>query len=468
MPRQERRVAQRELAPVDLQRLAGLQQFIGADRLEQALRDTDRDTNRPHCHLTHRVMLWVVLAMGILTDFPIREVFRHVTRILPGGRLPGRAGLCRARQRLGVAPIRQLFQRVVCPLARSDQPGGFYRGMRLVGIDGMTLDVPDSPANARVFGRPSGGRGDGAFPQVRKLSLVELGTHAELEFILKPICRGEQSMVEGLLRHLKAGMLLLCDRNFFSYRLWKQLGERRVQVLFRAKTNLILRPIQKLSDGSYLSKIYSSAAARAQDRDGIVVRVIRYMLDDAQRTGDGEKHILLTTLLDPIEHPATELVVLYHERWEQELGNDEQKTHLAPRQSGKEAHVRSETPAGVVQELYALSLGHYVIRAMMADAAASAKVDVDRLSFVACLRILRLRLPECVPSSCPPSQLCSYREWYARLLSEMGQEQLPARRNRINPRVVKRKMSKFLKKRPKHRPSPTLKKEFRETVVIQT
>jgi hypothetical protein len=468
MPRQERRVAQRELAPVDLQRLAGLQQFIGPDRLEQALRDTDRDTNRPHCHLTHRVMLWIVLALGILTDLPIREVFRHASQIPPGRRLPGRAALCRARQRLGVAPIRQLFQQVVRPLARSDQPGGFYQGMRLVGIDGVTLDVPDSPANARVFGRPSGGRGDGAFPQVRKLSLVELGTHAELGFIVKPICRGEQSMVEGLLRHFQAGMLLLCDRNFFSYRLWKSLIQRQTQILFRAKTNLILRPIQKLSDGSYLSKIYPSAAARAQDQDGIVVRVIRYKLDDGQRTGNGETHMLLTTLLDPIEHPATELVVLYHERWEQELVNDEQKTHLAPRQSGKEAHVRSETPAGVVQELYALSLGHYVTRAMMADAAASAKIDVDRLSFVGCLRILRLRLPECPSSSSASSQSSPLGEWYTRVLDEMSQEQLPPRRNRINPRVVKRKMSKFLKKRPKHRPSPPLRKEFRETVVIQS
>jgi hypothetical protein len=467
MPRQERQVTQRELAPVDLQRLAGLQQFIGPERLKQALRDTDRDTNRSHCSLTHRVMLNVVLAMGLFTDLPIREVFRHVNRVLSGCRMPGRAGLCRARQRLGVAPLRCLFEQVVRPLARPDQPGTYYQGMRLVGIDGMVLDVPDSPANAQAFGRPSGGRGEGAFPQVRKLSLVELGTHAELGFVLKPICRGEQSMVEGLMRHVRAGMLLLCDRNFFSYRLWKQLVQRSAQVLLRAKCNLILKPIQNLPDGSYLAKIYPHAVARAEDRDGIVVRVIRYALDDAQRTGSGEKHLLLTTLLDPVKHPATELVVLYHERWEQELTNDEQKTHLAPRQAGKEAHVRSETPAGVVQELYAVSMGHYVIRAMMADAAASTKVDVDRLSFVGCLRILRLRLPECPSCSSAPSSSCAFGEWYARVLDEMGQERLPRRRNRINPRVVKRKMSKFRKKQQKHRAVPKLLKEFRETVVIQ-
>jgi hypothetical protein len=408
-------------------------------------------------------MLWVVLAMGILTDLPLREVFRHAARMRPCGRLPGRAGLCRARQRLGIAPVRRLFGQVVQPLARPDRPGGFHKGLHLVGIDGSKYDVPDSPANARAFGRPTGGRGDGAFPQVRKLSLVELGTHADLAFVLKPCQRGEQAMVPGLLRHLRPNMLLLCDRNFFSYRLWQALLRRQVQVLFRVKSHLILRPIHSLPDGSYLAKIYRNDRDRRHDRDGILVRVIRYTLDDPQRVGHGETHVLLTTLLEPLAHPAAELIRLYHERWEQELVNDEQKTHQAPRQAGKEAQVRSETPAGVVQELYALSLGHYVTRALMAEAAAAEGLDPDRLSFVGCLRILRLRLPECVNGS-----VGEFRGWYEQLLWEMGQERLPARRNRINPRVVKRKMSKFKKKRPQHRPVPPLKKKFVETIVVET
>ena len=126
-----------------------------------------------------------------------------------------------ARQRLGVAPVRHLFDQVVRPLARPETPGAFYRGLRLMGIDGTVFDVPDSDANAAAFGRPSAGpRGDGAFPQVRKLSLVELGTHVEVAFVVRSIAHGEQSMVGGLLRHLTAEMLLLWDRGFFSYELW--------------------------------------------------------------------------------------------------------------------------------------------------------------------------------------------------------------------------------------------------------
>lgn len=450
------------LGPVELQRLAGLQQFIGTDRPQQVLRDLGR-RNRSHCCLTHEVMLWIVLAAAVLTDLPLREVFRHACRWLPGRRLPGRAGLCRARQRLGIAPVRRLWQQIVQSLAADLRPDYFYKGWHLVAIDSTVLDVPDSPANARLFGRPTSGRGDGAFPQVRKLSLVELGSHAELAFVVKPCAASEGSMVAGLRRSVQPNMLLLCDRNFFSYARWQALASRGSQLLFRLQRGPKLTPMRALPDGSFLSKIYPSPAQRERDQQGMVVRVIRYTLDDPQRTGHGQIHTLLTTLLDAAAYPATELILLYHQRWEQELVYDEQKTHQAPRLAGKEAQVRSETPMGVVQELYALSLGHYVTRALMAEAAAGAGIEAKQLSFVSCLRILRLRLPEC-----SQGEQESWHGWYERLLEELSQERLPPRRNRINPRVVKRKMSKFLKKRSRHRPVPTLKKKFVEAIVLET
>src|SRR5262249_18548715 len=162
-----------------------------------------------------------VLAMGLLTDLPIRQVFKHARRLRAGEQSPARSNLCMARRRLGIAPVRHLFGRVVRPLARPETPGAFYQGLRLMGLDGTVLDVPDSAATAAAFGRPSAGpRGDGAFPQIKKLSLVELGTHAEVAFVVRP-CRGdERAMVAGLLRHLGPGMLLLLDQAFFSYERW--------------------------------------------------------------------------------------------------------------------------------------------------------------------------------------------------------------------------------------------------------
>jgi hypothetical protein len=444
-----------------LDRLAGLEQIIHPDDLRQALTATGR-VNTCDCVLTYEVILWVVLAMGLLTDLPIRQVFKHARRLRAGEESPGRSNLCMARRRLGVAPLRHLFGRVVRPLGRPETPGVFYRGLRLMALDGTVLDVPDSAANAAAFGRPSAGpRGDGAFPQVRKLSLVELGTHAEVAFVVRP-CRGdERAMVAGLLRHLTPDMLLLLDRAFFSYQRWRQLEATGVKLLVRVVKSLILRPVRVLADGSYLAKVYRNDSDRRQDRDGVTVRVIRYTLDDPQRVGHGEEHVLITDLLDEVAHPATELIILYHERWEEELTFDEQKTHQDPRRATKPAHLRSETPAGVIQEIYALSLGHFVIRSLMCEAAATAGLDPDALSFTGCFQILKCRLPEC-DSKAP----ASFETWYRGVLWEMQTERTDPRRNRINPRVIKRKMSKWKKKRPEHRRRPPVKKTFAETVVM--
>jgi Insertion element 4 transposase N-terminal len=221
-----------------LDRLAGLEQVIRPADIQQAPTATGRVNSRL-CTLTHEVMLWVVLAMGLLTDLPIRQVFKHARRLRQGEESPHRSSLCVAWRRLGVAPVRHLFTQVVRPLARPETPGAFYRGLRLLGIDGTIYDVPDSEANAAVFARPSAGpRGDGAFPQARKLSLVELGTHVEVAMVVRSSAHGEQSMVAGLFRHLTSEMLLLWDRGFFSYELWKQMIARRVKVLARVKSRL--------------------------------------------------------------------------------------------------------------------------------------------------------------------------------------------------------------------------------------
>ena len=380
-------------------RLAGLEQVIDSNTIQQVLLETRR-INQRSCKLTHEVVLWIMLAMGMFTDVPIRQVFKRSRYARLGEESPGRSSLCHARQRLGVAPVRQLFLRTVRPLATPQTPGAFYQGFRLMGIDGVVFNLPDRLANEAVFGRPSGGdRGDGAFPQLRKVSLVELGTHVEVAFVAKPITTGEQAAIPALLRHVPPDSLLLWDRGFFGYELWKLLNSRPIGVLARVKSNLILRPTKALSDGSYLAKIYPNAYDREKDRHGIVVRVIRYKLDDPQRVGHDEEHVLVTNLFDERLYPADELIPLYHERWEEELVFDEQKTHQDPRRASKPANLRSETPAGVIQELYALSLAHFVTRALMFEAASGVELDPDRLSFAGCFQILQCRLPECDASS---------------------------------------------------------------------
>jgi len=442
-------------------RLAGLEQVIDSATIQQVLQQTGR-LNRRACKLTHEVVLWVVLAMGIFTNVPIRQVFKRTRFARAGEDSPCRSSLCHARQRLGVAPVRRLFLRTVRPLATPKTPGAFYKGMHLMGIDGVVFNLPDRPANETVFGRPSGGdRGEGAFPQLRKVSLVELGTHVEVAFVVKPITTGEGAVLTALLKRVPDDALLLWDRGFFSYELWKLLAGRQIPILARVKSNLILRPIKPLSDGSYLAKIYPKPYDREKDRNGIVVRVIRYKLNDPNRVGHDEEHVLITNLLDEQLYPAEELIPLYHERWEEESVFDEQKTHQDPRRASKPANLRSETPAGVIQELYALSLAHFVVRALMFEAAKDEGLDPDRLSFTGCFQILQCRLPECRVNSA-----VSLQQWYEALLWEMSCERVEPRRNRINPRVIKQKMSKWKKKRPEHFHPPPLQKTFAESVVM--
>ena len=443
-----------------LDRLAGLEKVIPAGLVRQVLQATGRVNGRA-CELTQEVMLWVVLAMGLLTHLPIRQVFRHARRLRAGEKCPARSSLCIARQRLGLEPVKALHAAVVRPLATPETPGTFDRQWRLIGCDSTVMDVPDSEANAS-FGRASGGRGAGTFPQVRKASLVELGTHVEIGLAIGGWHDDERTLARTLWDQLPDDALLLEDRGFFSYGDWKALHSC-VKLLVRLKSNFILKPIQRLSDGSYLAKIYPTSYHRQKDRDGIVVRVIEYTLDDPQRTGHGETHRLFTNLLDQTAAPAVELIALYHERWEEELVFDEQKTHQDPRRAEKPAQLRSETPEGVKQELYALSLGHFVIRALMFEAARGALLDVDRLSFTGCFRILQCRLPECDSHT-----TASLNDWYQSLLVEMRREQIGPRRNRINPRVIKRKMSKWNKKQPHHRRQPPLRKTFAQSVVMKT
>ena len=164
-----------------LDRLSGLEKIITPELAMQALDITNKRTTRV-CTLTNEVMIWVVLAMGLFTELPIRQVFKAARRLRLGEFSPARSSLCMARQRLGSEPLVALYDLVVKPMATEQTPGAFYRGMRKVAIDGTVLDAPDCEAHQRL-GRSSGSKGKGPFPQVRKVSLVELGTHIEWHLI---------------------------------------------------------------------------------------------------------------------------------------------------------------------------------------------------------------------------------------------------------------------------------------------
>jgi hypothetical protein len=440
-------------SPAPLAYLRGLNHLIDQQRLDYILARTGRRQRRCRRLLAHQVV-WLVIAMSLFAHDSIPMAWRRLHRSTNTPE-PDESAFTKARQRLGVAPLRELFHAVAQPMATSGTPGAFYRSWRLMGIDGTTFDMPDTPANERIFGRGGNQRSPYAFPQVRVLALCELGTHAVCDIALRPYRGSEIAMVPQLLRSLMPDMLLLWDRGFFSFALIEAVLGRGSHLLARVKTTqLIFQRLQDLPDGSYLSKIYPSWQDRRHDRRGRVVRIIEYTHDDPHRPGQGVRHRLLTDVLDPTVLPAREAVLVYHERWEEELVFDEIKTHL----NGRELLLRSKTPRGVVQELYGLFLAHRVIRQVMVDAAGERQLDPDRLSFINSLRVLQCQLHEA------PSR--SIQEWYARLLREVGRQKLRPRRHRGYPRVVKRKLKKWDKKRPHHRHPPQPTKAYADSVVI--
>jgi hypothetical protein len=399
-------------------------------------------------------MILFVVALGFFCADAYRQIFRS---IVPWKKkaVPGRSTLCEARQRLGWRPLVHLANATVQLMATPDTPGCFYSGMRLMTMDAFTLDVPDMPATDRVFGRPENGRGLGAFPQVQVLGLMEAGTHVFWKWRIAGARTDETCMARPLLKHWLPGMLLLWDRGFACFDLVHAVVSRGAHLLARWKNNRVLKPIRRLRDDSYLAKIYADESDRNRDRAGLVVRIIEYTLTDPGRVGQGEKHRILTTLLDARAHPAETLVEQYHTRWEEELAIDEVKTHLMERPV-----LRSQTPGGVVQEIYGLLLAHDVLRVLMFEAAHKAGTSPLRMSFTGTLKILRRRLHEWPSDSKAPKQ------WWKQLLEELREEIIPPRKGRIHPRVIKKPQSKWPKKRAKHRPAPQPGMPFRDSVVM--
>jgi hypothetical protein len=301
-------------------------------------------------------------------------------------KIASNAGISQARTRLGWEVLRQLHDEVVKPIAVATTRGAWYRGLRLVSVDGSTLEVADESANDAAFGRPGASRGESAFPQLRFVSLVENGTHVLFGTEIGPYASGEITLAKTVLGALRRGMLCLADRNFFGFGLWVQARTTGAELLWRIKINARLPREQLLADGSYLSRIYASDRDRRQQRNGVPVRLIEYRLHGV--TEAEPIYRLLTSVLDPAQAPAAELAALYHQRWEIETALDELKTHLR----GAKIVLRSKTPALVRQEFYGLMMAHFAVRGLMHEAALKADTDPDQLSFLHAVRVIRRKL----------------------------------------------------------------------------
>lgn len=354
--------------------------------------------------LPARVMVYYVMAMALFTSASYEEVMRSLLSGLRwlSGRfetwsMPSKAAIFKARTRLGSQVMIELFDQVAQPVAATGGPG-FLGKLRLVSVDGTTLDLADTPVIEAAYGRPGTTTGNkSAFPQARVLGLVECGTHAVIAAVTASYTTSENDMFPGLHHRLDPTMLLLADRGFYSYQAWQDATATGAQLLWRIKANQVLPVLEELPDGSYLSALYASTKNRSNNLGPTTVRVIEYQVTTGDKTSSFR---LLSTILDPQVADAQQLAQAYAQRWETRLCFDELKTH----QRGPGIVLRSKTPDGVLQEIYGYLCVHYALRALIGNVAHDFEEDPLRFSFTRTLRAARRSIagvPDFSPS--PPS-----------------------------------------------------------------
>ena len=437
----------------DSARLRGLKQILGQRAIDRSIGDQIKTR---HCkRINNHQLVWLIVGMGLFAGKSYRNIFRRF--VTSEDHLPSRTTLGTARKRLSANLLEMLYGSVGTLLAKTPDkhPFAFYKGLRLMGVDGTLLDCPDSESNRQEFGRPSNQNSHGAFPKVRVVSLCELGTRVLWKNVIGTYHQSEQKLTLSLLDHLDRKMLLMGDRHYGNAPIVFPLLRKRIPFLIRFKNDRIL-PVEKvLSDGSFLSTIYPHKNDRRGKRPGKRVRVIRYTHHDPTRAECGKVHILVTNLLDETKDPAAELIELYHVRWEEELAFSEWKVSM-----GKNRRLRSETPEMVRQEIWGTLLSHWIVRSLIFRAAEESNVAPARISFTGALDILHARLPEI------PKSRKKVKKWFHELIAEIAREQLPPRANRINPRKIKKRGKAWPTKRDSDRRPPKPNGAFMDNVEI--
>lgn len=426
---------------------------------ENALEERERQLNM--CST-----VYLLIAMSLFAEQSMTSILQSMSYGLRSvwpdtpPRVPCTSALCYRRQQLGSAPLVSMMQHLCQPLATPETAGAFRFGYRLMAVDSTIEAVPDTQRNAAAFGRMKGRKGESAFPQVRGTYLMECGTHAIINALFMPCCPSERHSAKALLSSLQPDMLLEWDTGFHEYEMFRLTTKRyHAQALGRVPAGPCPQKIKRLSDGSWVVHVFPTDRRRKRRGEFLELRLIEYTLTDPTLPGYQQTHRLLTSLMDPELAPALELVCAYHERWEIELAIDEIDTH----QRLLRRTVRSKTPDGVIQELFATVLGYYAVRALMVRSATQADLDPDRLSFVQAICLLRTATP--IAQVLDPSSLPQHMEHFLRSLRAV---QLPPRHLRINARVVKRKYSPFDLKRPEHLHPPPIDKDtsFRDLVLL--
>ncbi len=421
------------------ERFADIRRHLDRAWIERALEATGTATLRKR-RLPAEQVVWLVIGMALYRDKPIHHLVDRLDLVLPGNDEPmAPSAVVEARARLGAEPMEWLFERTARKWAHESARRHAWRGLSLYGVDGSTLRVADSAENRGHFGGSSGTRGESGYPLVRVATLMALRSHLMASVEFGPYADSEIVLASALWEEVPDDSLLMVDRGFLSAGILVPLqrdGKNR-HWLTRAKSTTRWRVIEKLGKGDDLVELDVSPQAREHDPSlpkTFTARAVKY-----EKKGFRPETVL-TSLTDPVAFPASEVVALYHERWELELGYDEIKTEMLER----EETIRCRGVEGVEQELWGIFLAYNMVRLEMERTADQLGVEPVRISFVGALRLICEEwwwISSASPGAIPKN--------LARLRSRIAKLVLPPRRSeRRYPRAVKIKMSNYARKRP--------------------
>jgi hypothetical protein len=405
--------------------LGELTQQVPFEMVDAVLEETCRFQRRVR-DLPARVVVYLLLAGCLFAELGYCQVWGRLTAGLEGlpSASPSASAMTQARRRLGPGPLRELFF-----LLRGPSPADArWRGLLVCAVDGTIMTVADTTANLAVYAKQKGGAtGGSSYPQLRLLALVACGTRTVIDAVFGPCSSGETTYAVSLARSLRAGMLLLADRNFGSGPLARKIAGAKADFLIRVRTGNGapgLPVIKRLPDGSRLSR-FGGVPVRVIDATWTVTTSAGRVSSDCR---------LITTLTDPSRYPACDLAVLYHERWEIETAYLELKSTIL---GGRV--LRARTPDGTEQEAWALLVTYQALRTALADAAGTVPgTDPDRASFTIALNAARDQV------ILAAGVIAGARIDLAGRIGRLVLASLmPPRRLRISPRVVKRAISKY-------------------------
>lgn len=410
--------------------LGELTQLAPFEMIDEALAAT-RATQSRLRDLPSRVVVYLLLAACLFPEVGYCGVWRKLTAGLTGipTATPTAGAMAQARRRVGIAPLRWLFNLLRGPAATARSPGVWWHGLLVCAIDGTTLTVPDTRAVCTRFTKQRGNHGGAGYPQTRLLALLACGTRTIIDAVFGPTTTGETTYTPDLIPSLRPGMILLADRNFGAQDLLAEIAATGAEFLVRLKNGRRMPILSRYHDGSYLSLLR-----------GLRVRVIECEITISTTAGrHTSTYRLATTLTDPHRYPAGELITLYHERWEIETAYLELKSSIL---GGRV--LRARTPHGVEQEIYALLVTYQLLRTAMADATTTRPdLDPDRASFTIAYQAARDQLIQA--ANVIAGTIID-------LIGTIGRHVLanlmPTRRLRVCPRIVKRAISKYQARGP--------------------